>query len=285
MGGLGGCCGWGWVGFRLDKIYLFGKSTFGKGKLYTELKIIEAFVLEAARDYRLIYIRDEAHIGTEKTEDTEKLTFEKLLEENAAFILRMTATFDQKIRHPRIEITQSEIEKSGAETGQYLLKSRNILLTNEAFEDSKLIDQAIEKFKEIKKHYQQLEQEGVLIRPAMLIQVDNQPDLTKQPDAFLKWQNTLQELKNKFGAQGLSWVQYFGENQRKPSKTSKGKNGGSGVEYNRSDNNLPKHTLLHKISQIHDTQIVSSLKWGLLQGGIFLGHVCYCVCAMYAHLL
>ncbi|MFC3848418.1 DEAD/DEAH box helicase family protein [Helicobacter baculiformis] len=233
-----------------NKVYLFGKSTFGKGKLYTELKIIDAFVLEAARDYSLIYIRDEAHIGTKATE---KPTFEKLLEENAAFILRMTATFDQKTLYPRVEITQSELEKSGAQTGQYLLKNQAKILENEAFEDSKLIDQAIERFKEIKEAYQKLEQEGVFIRPAMLIQVDNQPDAKKQPDAFTKWQNTLQELKAKFEAQGLSWVQYFGESSKESLKTGRLKNTPNGVKHNRRDNDIPKDALLHKISQINDT--------------------------------
>lgn len=78
----------------------------------------------------------------------------------------------------------------------------------------------------------------------MLIQVDNQPDPTKNPNAFKKWQDTLQELKAKFEAQGLSWVQYFGESPKGVNKAQ------SGIEYNCRDNNLAKDALLHKISKI-----------------------------------
>ncbi|WP_121022698.1 DEAD/DEAH box helicase family protein [Helicobacter vulpis] len=236
-----------------NKVYLFGKSTFGKNKLYTELEIIDALIKEAEVKYSLIYIRDEAHIGTKPTEKpTQKPSFERLLEQHAAFTLRMTATFDNKTPHPRVEITQTELEKSGAETEQYLLKSHAKILENEAFEDSKIIDQAIEDFKAIRAKYQELEQGGVFIRPAMLIQVDNQPD-PKNHDAFAKWQDTLQELKDKFEAQGLSWVQYFGQNPKGSQKNGKSKNTPNGVEHNRRDNDLPKDALLHKISQINDT--------------------------------
>ncbi|WP_163532234.1 hypothetical protein [Helicobacter suis] len=73
--------------------------------------------------------------------------------------------------------------------------------------------------------------------PAMLIQVDNQPDQKSNPDAWTKWDKTLQELKDRFEQVNWSWVQYFGDE----------------IDYNRRDNDLPKSVLLPKISKINDT--------------------------------
>ncbi|WP_163555161.1 DEAD/DEAH box helicase family protein [Helicobacter suis] len=220
-----------------NKVYIFGKSSFGRKKLYTELNIIDAFIQEAAKDYTLIYIRDEAHVGT-GTFQKERANFEALMDKHAAFILKMTATFDKEYKYPRVEITEKELEENGAQTGQYLLKCTPEVLENETYNDSNLINQAIEKFKEIKAQYQKLwEKEGVWIAPAMLIQVDNQPDQKSNPDAWTKWDKTLQELKDKFEQVNWSWVQYFGDE----------------IDYNRRDNDLPKSVLLPKISKINDT--------------------------------
>ncbi|WP_369021595.1 DEAD/DEAH box helicase family protein [Mycoplasmopsis synoviae] len=49
-----------------NKVMIFGKSSFGKKRIYTEQEIIDALFNEIKNDssFELIYIRDEAHIGT-----------------------------------------------------------------------------------------------------------------------------------------------------------------------------------------------------------------------------
>ena len=78
---------------QINKVYIFGKSTFGKGRIYTERNIIEDFVLMIRdRNIKLIYIRDEAHIGGRTTNDDETKRFEDLMQRNAHFVINMTAT-------------------------------------------------------------------------------------------------------------------------------------------------------------------------------------------------
>lgn len=50
-----------------NEIIIFGTQSFGKGKIYTEQGIFNAFLDQIEKEnYKLIYIRDGAHVGSEK---------------------------------------------------------------------------------------------------------------------------------------------------------------------------------------------------------------------------
>ena len=73
-----------------NKVYIFGKATFGKGRIYTEQNVIEDFINEAKQQgYNIVYIRDEAHIGC-KGDGVDK-NFEALMHDNADYIFCITA--------------------------------------------------------------------------------------------------------------------------------------------------------------------------------------------------
>ncbi|HOF43614.1 MAG TPA: hypothetical protein PLE44_03390, partial [Bacilli bacterium] len=47
-----------------NKVYIFGKATFGKGRIFSEMEIIDDFIYMAIdRGFKIVYIRDEAHVG------------------------------------------------------------------------------------------------------------------------------------------------------------------------------------------------------------------------------
>ncbi|MCU9932366.1 hypothetical protein NWQ33_00035 [Mycoplasmopsis cynos] len=124
--------------------------------------------------YKLIYIRDEAHIGAEvkKTNQYEK-NFEEKMQNSAHFIVKMTAT--PKTDHDLIELTERELLNDKVQ----LLKNKKYY--NKNIEDGSLLDNEVilqkvrEEFKIIKEKYNDnINEPGLVgINPAMLIQVDN----------------------------------------------------------------------------------------------------------------
>jgi len=199
-----------------NKVYIFGKSLFGEKKIFTEQNIISDFIHECkSQGYTIVYLRDEAHIGTEKRDQNkrdknkkEKEHFESLMEKNADFILRMTATFNKKdLTTKKVLLSEKELNDPTKNNNKWLLKGRLEQLHNDSLEDKDLLKQAIEKFKEIKREYS-----SIGISPAMLIQVDNEPssDQIKREKFF----ETLTMTKNLLKEAGLSWVQYFGNSDK-----------------------------------------------------------------------
>ena len=210
-----------------NKVYIFGKATFGKGRIYTERNIIEDFIAECkVQNYEVIYIRDEAHIG-ERATKLDK-TFESVMDKNASFIMKMTATFDNKSIAHRVELKESDLRDPIKNDGKFLIKCSPQILNDEILLDEKLIDLAIVKFKVIKAEYKALS--GMFINPAMLIQVDNETVANQE-----QFDGTVKLLKDKIKANGLSFVQYFGGNDR---------------DYSNIDN---KDFTLDKITRNNDT--------------------------------
>lgn len=78
-----------------NKVYIFGKASFGEKRIFTEQGVIEDF-LYSCRDlnFKIIYIRDEAHYGGRVSVDEIGRKFEKIMLEQAHFVLHMTATPD-----------------------------------------------------------------------------------------------------------------------------------------------------------------------------------------------
>lgn len=193
-----------------NKIFIFGKATFGKKRIITEQHIIEDFIQECkAQGYKIIYLRDEAHIGTERVNKQDSKNFEDLMDENADFILKMTATLNLKdTTTKKVILKEDDLKDSSKNDGKYLIKTHLKLLKAPELDDKELLLQAIDTFKKIKEQYSTLE--NCLIKPAMLIQVDDEPkDPIKKEEFFKGLRIIKQELNNA----NLSWVQYFGDSK------------------------------------------------------------------------
>jgi len=195
-----------------NKVYIFGKSSFGRGRILSEYKIIDDFVLSAIdKGYKLIYIRDEAHIGGENKDNSqEAVNFEELMNNNASFVLRMTATPNMGDLHTKkVILKESELNNPLLNEGKYLLKTHPIFLLDKDLEDTEILNDAISKFKNIKKEYEEL---NIGIHPAMLIQVDNSS--LKNKEKAQTFEKNLSSIKTELKNAGLKWVQYFGDSDK-----------------------------------------------------------------------
>lgn len=75
--------------------------------------------------------------------------------------------------------------------------------------DSDLLFDAVSEFKKIKNEYKKLElDKGIVIRPALLIQVDNESANNKE------FQKNLSTIKTVLTENGLAWAQYFGNGDK-----------------------------------------------------------------------
>ena len=202
-----------------NKVYIFGKSSFGKGRILSEYGIIDDFVKATIdKKYKLIYIRDEAHIGGESLDKgTLAQNFEKMMSEAASFVLKMTATPDFRNQNTKkIILTENELKNPVLNEGKYLLKTNPVVLVNKDLKNDDILDNAIEKFKEIKQKYQDL---NIGIKPAMLIQVDN--DSTKDAVKSREFKEALEKVKKKLQGANFAWVQYFGNNDKDSNRNYK----------------------------------------------------------------
>ncbi len=204
------------------KVYIFGKSTFGRGRIFTERHIIDDFVDEVKNiGYKLIYIRDEAHIGDITRSDTETKLFEELMQTNADFIVKMTATpnlSDPNVKF--VQIFESDINDGDKNENKWLLKTEPTLLLNDNMNEDELLEHAILKFKAVKELYKSLEKDGVNIYPALLIQVSNEPTNKDDKKVFF---DALDDIKRKLDYHGMSWVRYFGDNDKESNSVYKDK--------------------------------------------------------------
>ena len=198
---------------EINKVFIFGKSSFGKDRILTTRHIIDDFVnIIKDKGYKLIYIRDEAHIGGDLNKDKDE-NFEFLMQNNADMVIKMTATpsYNDNSIH-KVVLTEEDLNNPIKNEGKYLLKTHAVTLLKGSMNDEDMLKDAISKFKIIKNEYRELEKDGVYIRPAMLIQVDN--DSNKDLDKSQKFQDTLNLIEKKLKEAGLSYARYFGENDK-----------------------------------------------------------------------
>ena len=199
-----------------NKVYIFGKASFGKGRILSEHKTIDDFIISAIdKGYKLIYIRDEAHIGGEK--QTKDENFEKLMNNNASFILKMTATPDNNNPFTKkVILKESQLNNFVLNDGKWLLKDTPKSLLDKNLEDTEILEDAIKHFKDIKKDYAEL---NVGIHPAMLIQVDNDTPTDKIKSQ--KFKEALEKIKKTLNNHNIAWVQYFGNNDKDSNRVYK----------------------------------------------------------------
>lgn len=197
-----------------NKVYIFGKSSFGKDKILTTRHIIDDFVdMIKNNEYKLIYIRDEAHIGGKISSGEDEKTFEDLMQNNADMVVKMTATPNYKdTTINKVVLTEEDLNNPTKNDGKFLLKTQAQTLLKDSMTDDDMLLDAIENFKNIKEEYKKLENDGTYIRPAMLIQVKN--DSKTNTEESIAFNESLQKIKKELTKNGLSWVQYFGSNDK-----------------------------------------------------------------------
>ncbi|URM52996.1 DEAD/DEAH box helicase family protein [Mycoplasma sp. SG1] len=194
-------------------VLIFGKSSFGKDRIFTERDVIKQLVDKIKiANWKLIYIRDEAHLGGNKLPKENLFInqhFESILQENADFVILMTATPKTSSEH-LIEINLNKLIKPS--DGKFLIKTdskldRGISKDIKEIEDFEYFKQAIQYFK--KKVQPAYKKDPALkdIRPCVLIQVDNS---SANPGKKETWETEFAKvtayLKNE-----LATAVYFGE--------------------------------------------------------------------------
>ena len=202
-------------GFDLEdnesKVFVLGVSSFGKNTLFYQNKVLDSFLDQIkTQNYKLVFIRDEAHIGVGQLKVNKNVLNEvnEKLFDAAQFIIAMTATPPSEVKTV-VEITEEELKNDDV----LLLKYENVLkdlvkeIGEENIEESDLIDFAIQKFTETQKDYSNLDIEKT-IRPALLIQIDN--DSLENIEIKRRFQNCLKSIEEKLKKYDLTYLIYFG---------------------------------------------------------------------------
>ena len=123
-----------------------GSSSYKeKAKLYEE-STLEIFLDNAKKDgYEIIYLRDEAHIGTKKDKNTKNL--DQLLNRYTNLTYYVSATLEQE-HNIDVAINMEEAQNDG------LVKSNQILyagINDNEVTSKQLYEKAFDEFKEVKK--------------------------------------------------------------------------------------------------------------------------------------
>ncbi|MGC7159143.1 DEAD/DEAH box helicase family protein [Metamycoplasma hominis] len=226
-----------------NKVIIFGVSSFGKNRIFTEQGLLESFLDQIKyQNYTLVYIRDEAHHGGNikgrsnfKFEDIdtiydesklkkEEVRFEYKIQKAANLIIKMTAT--PKGTHKLVYIDEKDL----AEDDIKLLKDELIYnkgitdSSQDLIDDNELLNQACQTFKEVQSQYANNNSDLKNIRPAMLIQVENEPSeksTAKEKDDF---KESIENIIKKLNECNLSYVKYFSNDKVESSSLIKEEN-------------------------------------------------------------
>lgn len=196
-----------------DSVFIMGGASFKSNSILREQGSIEAFLSEIKRKGQiLIYIRDEAHIGSDIKINLKDKTFEEKMQLNASFILKMTAT--PKTDLPLVHLSEKDLSQDDIQ----LLKTkkrRNLYLEKgNNYDDEEILEIACKKFNEIKKQYNDnIKEPGLVgINPAMLIQIDNSSE--KDAQKAQKFDENIEKIIKILEKHDLSWVKYFDQNKK-----------------------------------------------------------------------
>ncbi|QVK01703.1 DEAD/DEAH box helicase family protein [Mycoplasma mycoides subsp. capri] len=211
---------------KQNNVLILGTQSFGKNRIFTEQGIIHSFLDEIKnQDYKLVYIRDEAHIGGETSNTkyldidfdddfTKQLTkiskdearFEFLIQNTAHYIIKTTAT--PKGNHELVLLTEQDLE----EDNMMLIKSKPFFnkglekISEENIQDEDILNQACKEFKQIKEQYWK-DPNLKNINPAMLIQVQDKYVKTEE-----EFNTRISKIIDQLNSHNLTYVKYFGSN-------------------------------------------------------------------------
>lgn len=192
-----------------NKVMILGNASFKKNCILVERGKLEGFLQQIKNEnYKLIYIRDEAHHGGKVEKNKDDSGFETKMQKIAHYIIKMTAT-PKEYNIKQIRIDEDDLKKDNI----YLLKQCPVFndlkdYEKEEYTNEEILDIACKKFKSIKKEYMDSEKEPSLIgiNPAMLIQVKDEP---KDPHLKKEFKNNIDSIIKILENNGLTWVKYF----------------------------------------------------------------------------
>lgn len=219
-----------------NKILIFGTSSFGKNKIFTEEGVFDAFIDQIKNEeYKLIYIRDEAHYGGEtntakskyldlyndnienekqisSTKD-EAIKFEARMQQIAQYVIKMTATPNNKL-FKQIVITDKDLEQDNIKLlkPNYCQNEDIKSLGVDTLSNKDILEIACNKFKEVKAKYIDKINEPSLvgINPAMLIQVRNKHSNEITDSQF---DEEINQIISIIKSKGLTYSIYFGDDK------------------------------------------------------------------------
>lgn len=219
-----------------NKVLIFGTSSFGKNKIFTEEGVFDAFIDQIINEeYKLIYIRDEAHYGGETnvtkskyldlyndSTDNEKqirsakddgIKFEAKMQQIAQYVIKMTATPNNKL-FKQIVITDKDLEQDNIKLlkPNYCQNEDIKSLGINTLSNKDILEIACNKFKEIKSKYIDKVNEPSLvgINPAMLIQVRNKHSSEITDNQF---DEEINQIISIIKSKGLTYTIYFGDDK------------------------------------------------------------------------
>ncbi len=188
-----------------DSVFIMGGASFKENSILREQGAIEAFLSEIKRKRQiLIYIRDEAHIGSNINFSNEEKSFEEKMQKNASFILKMTATPNPDL--PLVCLSEEDLKKDKIKLLKFKKRHNIGLESGKDYDNEQILEIACQKFKEIKKQYNDnIKEPGLVgINPAMLIQIDSRRK--KYAQKFYENEEKIIKILEKYN---LSWVKYF----------------------------------------------------------------------------
>ncbi|MCV3743698.1 DEAD/DEAH box helicase family protein [Ureaplasma sp. ES3154-GEN] len=188
-----------------NKVFILGASSFGAKKIYTEQGILDKFINEIANHYFVVFIRDEAHVGTsEKKDNKDTKNFYKKMSKIANFQINMTATPNNQ--YEQVKITENELKKDDIKLLKTVpMVNKGVDNTAESvIDDDILLNIACKEFKKIKKRY--ASEEGLMgkINPAMLIQVSD-----KQAEKSDEFEVNIRAIIKKLESYNFTYAKYF----------------------------------------------------------------------------
>ncbi|WP_341492220.1 DEAD/DEAH box helicase family protein [Mesomycoplasma ovipneumoniae] len=196
-----------------DSVFIMGGASFKEKSILREQGAIEAFLSEIKRKGQiLIYIRDEAHIGSDIKITSKEKSFEEKMQKNASFILKMTAT--PKTDLLLVQLSEKDLRKDDIRLLKTTKHHNLDLETGKDYDDEEILEIACKKFNEIKKQYNDnIEEPGLVgINPAMLIQIDNSSE--KDAQKAQKFDENIEKIIKILEKHNLSWVKYFDQNKK-----------------------------------------------------------------------
>ncbi|AAZ53689.2 conserved hypothetical protein [Mesomycoplasma hyopneumoniae 7448] len=196
-----------------DSVFIMGGASFKSNSILREQGSIEAFLSEIKRKGQiLIYIRDEAHIGSDIKINLKDKTFEEKMQLNASFILKMTAT--PKTDLPLVHLSEKDLSQDDIQLLKTKKRHNLYLEKGNNYDDEEILEIACKKFNEIKEQYNDnIKEPGLVgINPAMLIQIDNSSE--KDAQKAQKFEENIKKIIKILEKHNLGWVKYFDQNKK-----------------------------------------------------------------------
>ena len=200
-------------------VYFMGSSTYTKNAKIRKEQYFDTFLYDAKKQgYEIVYIRDEAHIGTDNNvENLDNLLTKPNTSNGITFAngtIYVSATLEQK-RHIDVEITYEEAIEDGLIKGNPVLFEG--LSNRKQIKDAELLEHSLEVFtKKIQKGYAKLPS---LINPCLLIQISNTKKQNKKEEETI-----INSYIKQFEKYNLNWLVYLDNDVRSNISYFKNKN-------------------------------------------------------------